>query len=122
MPEVVPRPANEGRSAGIAMLAAIALGMAAANSPLSAAYTFIDHFPLRLGTSRNLPSGTSLRDMFSAALLAGIGFTMSLFIVTAALDDLAREDAAKLAVVVGSSLSAILASVALLTLHRMRLS
>lgn len=68
----------------------------------------------------SLPSGTSLRDTFSAALLAGIGFTMSLFIVTAALDDPARADAAKLAVILGSSLSAILAGVALLTLHRRR--
>jgi len=65
-----------------------------------------------------LPSGTRLRDTLGAALFAGIGFTMSLFIVTAALDDPARADVAKLAVIVGSSLSAILASIALLAFRR----
>lgn len=70
----------------------------------------------------SLPAGTSMNDTFRAAFLAGIGFTMSLFIVTAALDDPARADAAKLAVIIGSGLSAILASVALLTLHRRRMS
>lgn len=76
---------------------------------------------LRAGLG-SLPSGTTLGDTFRAALLAGIGFTMSLFIVTAAFDDPARTDAAKLAVIVGSGLSAILASLALLMLHRRRSS
>jgi len=67
-----------------------------------------------------LPAGTPLRDTWGAALFAGIGFTMSLFIVTAALDDPARADVAKLAVIVGSSLSAILASVVLLVFRRRR--
>ena len=31
------------------MLVAIALGMGAANSPLSGVYDFIHHYPLRLG-------------------------------------------------------------------------
>lgn len=70
----------------------------------------------------SLPSGTSLQDTLRAALFAGIGFTMSLFIVTAALDDPTRADPAKVAVILGSSLSAIFASVALLTLRRRRLS
>ena len=70
----------------------------------------------------SLPSGTSLRDTLRAALFAGIGFTMSLFIVTAALDDPARADSAKIAVILGSSMSAILASVALLAVARRRTS
>jgi len=65
-----------------------------------------------------LPSGTPLRDTYGAALFAGIGFTMSLFIVTAALDNPARADVAKLAVIIGSTLSVLLASIVLLTLRR----
>ena len=71
-----------------------------------------------LGT---LPSKTSLLDTLCAAFFAGIGFTMSLFIVTAALDDPLRADPAKVAVILGSSVSAVLASFALLALRRRRL-
>ena len=76
---------------------------------------------LRAGLG-SLPSGTSFRDSLCAALFAGIGFTMSLFIVTAAFDDPTRADPAKVAVILGSSLSAILASVALLAARRRRVS
>lgn len=72
---------------------------------------------LRTGLG-SLPSATTLRDVVSAALFAGIGFTMSLFIVTAAFDDPALSDAAKLAVLAGSTVSAILAALVLLAGHR----
>lgn len=65
---------------------------------------------LKLGS---LPTGTNASDIIVVAPLAGVGFTMSLFIVTAAFDDPARADVAKLAVITGSGLAAVLAVVAL---------
>lgn len=65
-----------------------------------------------------LPAQISLRDVASAALFSGVGFTVSLFIATAAFDDPARTDAAKIAVLIGSGLSALLASVALVVSSR----
>ena len=65
-----------------------------------------------------LPAQITLRDIASAALFSGVGFTVSLFIATAAFDDPARTDAAKIAVLIGSGLSALLASVALVVSSR----
>lgn len=74
---------------------------------------------LRVGL---LPAGATWRDAANAALFAGIGFTMSLFIVTASFDDPARADAAKLAVLFGSVASALLAVLALILGNRTRAS
>ena len=60
---------------------------------------------LRIGT---LPPDTSLRDLFGVALLAGVGFTMSLFIVGAAFDAAPIAATAKLAVVSSSAIAALL--------------
>lgn len=60
---------------------------------------------VRSGVAK-LPDGTSWRQVYGVALLAGIGFTMSLFIVGLAFSDPERFRSARLSVVVGSLLSA----------------
>lgn len=58
-----------------------------------------------------LPEGTSWPQIYAVALLAGIGFTMSLFIGFLAFDTAAMHHQVKLGVIVGSALSAILGAV-----------
>lgn len=65
-----------------------------------------------------LPARTTIRDVACAALFAGIGFTVSLFIATAAFEDSARADAAKIAVLIGSGISMVLASAAFVVAAR----
>ena len=59
----------------------------------------------RLGLAR-LPGGVSLPQLYGGAVLCGIGFTMSLFIGDLAFRGSPRGDEVKLAVFVGSLLSA----------------
>mgnify|MGYP003700772685 CR=1 FL=1 len=88
------------------IIAALLLG-----KPLGVMLGTICALRMRVGA---LPPQTTLRDVACAALLTGIGFTMSLFIATAAFDDPSRIDAAKLAILLGSSISALLASAAII--------
>ena len=60
---------------------------------------------LRLGLAR-LPEGVTARQLYGAAVLCGIGFTMSLFINDLAFRAAPRGDAIKLAVFAGSLASA----------------
>lgn len=69
---------------------------------------------VRLGLSV-LPAGVTWRHMLGAALLAGIGFTMSLFIAHLAFGTSERLEIAKLAVLTGSALAAVLGAGVLLT-------
>jgi Na+:H+ antiporter, NhaA family len=62
-----------------------------------------------------LPAGAMRRQTYGVALLCGIGFTMSLFIGLLAFSDAERESATKLAVMVGSFLSALAGGAVLLT-------
>ena len=66
---------------------------------------------LRLGIG-TLPPGTSMRDFTRVALLAGVGFTMSLFIVGAAFDATPIAATAKLAVAGSSAVAALLGIIA----------
>ncbi len=59
-----------------------------------------------MGLAR-LPDGVAWRHLLGAAWLAGIGFTMSLFIAQLAFDDPARIAEAKLGILLGSSVCAI---------------
>jgi len=63
---------------------------------------------VRLGWCQ-LPSGLSWSGVWLVGLLAGIGFTMSIFIATLAFSDESAVEAAKLGVLVGSFGSALLA-------------
>ena len=60
-----------------------------------------------LGIAR-LPSGVAWRHVFGAAWLAGIGFTMSLFIAQLAFDSAELVEQAKLGIVVASAGSALI--------------
>ncbi|WP_128892132.1 Na+/H+ antiporter NhaA [Erythrobacter sp. HKB08] len=70
----------------------------------------------KTGISR-LPEGISWRQLWGLSLIAGIGFTMSLFIGNLAFVDAAQVDAVKLGVLAGSLVSA-LAGIALLRTGR----
>lgn len=61
---------------------------------------------IRLGFAR-LPEGVAWRHMIGAGCLAGIGFTMSLFIGTLAFDDPVLMDQVRLGVLAGSAVSAL---------------
>jgi NhaA family Na+:H+ antiporter len=60
-----------------------------------------------------LPEGISWRHIAGAGFLAGIGFTMSLFIGTLAFDDPTRLDEVRLGVLAGSVVSALLGAAVL---------
>lgn len=61
----------------------------------------------------DLPAQASWGQMAGAALLCGIGFTMSLFIGLLAFDDPDVQDKAKIGILVGSVLAGITGSVLL---------
>ncbi|MDQ3944645.1 MAG: Na+/H+ antiporter NhaA [Actinomycetota bacterium] len=62
---------------------------------------------VRLGLGR-LPAGVSWLDVLAVAALAGIGFTVSLFIAGLAFDDPARRETATLAILIASAGAAFL--------------
>ena len=68
-----------------------------------------------------LPKGISLFHVASVGCMAGIGFTMSLFIATLAFDEVALVETAKTAVLAGSLLSTLTGSAILLLAARPRL-
>jgi NhaA family Na+:H+ antiporter len=76
--------------------------------------TLFSWLAVRLGIAE-MPTGVGWRRLFSASWLAGIGFTMSLFIASSAFDDPALLDTAKISILVASILAAVI-GVALLTL------
>jgi NhaA family Na+:H+ antiporter len=67
---------------------------------------------VRLGIA-SLPSGITWLQVYGVSVLAGIGFTMSLFIGTLAFDDPAHGAAVRIGVLAGSILSAIVGFVLL---------
>ncbi|WP_369055203.1 Na+/H+ antiporter NhaA [Kineococcus terrestris] len=67
---------------------------------------------LRTGLG-DLPGRVRYGHLVGGALLAGIGFTISLFITDLAFDDAALRDQAKIGVLAGSLVSAVLGSLAL---------
>jgi NhaA family Na+:H+ antiporter len=74
---------------------------------------------VRLGLAA-LPAGVTWRHVYGAALLGGIGFTMSLFIATLAYGDGTPElELAKLGVVIASAIAGVGAFVVLRSVPRM---
>ncbi|MEP0813146.1 MAG: Na+/H+ antiporter NhaA [bacterium] len=71
---------------------------------------------VRLGLAE-LPSGVSFRHIYGAAILCGIGFTMSLFIAGLAFGEGSHLDEAKVGILTGSLVSAV-AGLAFLSLVR----
>jgi NhaA family Na+:H+ antiporter len=65
-----------------------------------------------------LPAGTTWMHMLGAGCLAGIGFTMSLFIGTLAFDDFSTLNAVRFGVISGSIVSALAGIVVLLMARR----
>jgi NhaA family Na+:H+ antiporter len=67
----------------------------------------------------SLPAGSSWRQIFGLAAMAGIGFTMSLFIASLAYEEATPQlfDSAKIGILLGSVLAALL-GVALLRFGR----
>jgi NhaA family Na+:H+ antiporter len=61
----------------------------------------------------HLPSGASWASLYGTSVLAGVGFTMSLFIGTLAFGESDREAAMRLGVLVGSALSGIIGTIVL---------
>ena len=70
---------------------------------------------VRAGT---LPEGVTRREVAGASALAGIGFTVSLFIASLAFDDAELVDAAKVGIFLGSLVAGILGTVVLRTAGR----
>ena len=73
----------------------------------------------RLGVGR-LPTGTTWVEVIGIAALAGIGFTVSLFVAGLAFDDVSLEDDAKIGILVASVLAAALGSAVLVAANRWR--
>lgn len=69
---------------------------------------------IRLGLGR-LPAGATWRQLWGGAALAGIGFTMSIFIASLAFSDTQDLETAKLAILLGSLISAVVGVVLLRT-------
>ena len=68
---------------------------------------------VRLGISA-LPSGATVRHIVGVSAIAGIGFTVSLFVTGLAFDDLGLQDEAKVGILAGSAIAALAGVVILL--------
>jgi NhaA family Na+:H+ antiporter len=100
-------PAALGHPVALAVAAGLAIG-----KPVG--IVLFSWVAVRFGLAR-LPEGVNWKVMIGAGCLAGIGFTMSLFIASLALkDDPELLDAGKIGTLTGSALSAVLGSVLLL--------
>ncbi|BDB64380.1 Na(+)/H(+) antiporter NhaA [Helicobacter cinaedi] len=64
------------------------------------------------------PEGVTWSHIFGAGMLAGIGFTMSMFVSNLAFDDPSSADVAKVAILLASSIAGVVGSVFLLVYHQ----
>ena len=67
----------------------------------------ISWLAVKLGIAK-LPDNISFKHIFAASVLCGIGFTMSMFITSLAFADAALADLARLGILIGSSIAALL--------------
>jgi len=104
-------------SEGTSLLNPISIGIIAGlfiGKPLGIA--LFSWLSVRLGLAK-LPQGVKWGQMWGVACLAGIGFTMSLFITNLAFVDAISIYQAKMAIIIGSILSAVLGVGIFLTSH-----
>lgn len=64
-------------------------------------------FAVKFGIAR-LPDGVNFKQIFAVAVLCGIGFTMSMFITSLAFTDAGMADLARLGILMGSTIAAII--------------
>lgn len=72
--------------------------------------TLLSYLAVRLGIAE-LPLNVDMRQIFAASWLAGIGFTMSLFIAGAAFTDAGLLDQAKIGILIASLIAGLLGAV-----------
>jgi NhaA family Na+:H+ antiporter len=72
---------------------------------------------IRLGVAR-LPEGVSWAQMLGVGMLAGVGFTVALFINELAFDEAALIDDGKIGIMIGSMVSAVLGLITLAAISR----
>jgi Na+:H+ antiporter, NhaA family len=94
---------SSGQTAGMLVIAGVTLGLVA-GKPLG--IMLVSVCMVKLGLCK-LSDGLTWRGVFTVGCLAGIGFTMSIFISTLAFDDAALLSAAKLAVLIASATAAV---------------
>ncbi len=95
-------PGANGSSSGVAL--AVAVGLLV-GKPLGVVGSCVLALKLRLATA---PPHTSFRHFVVLGLLAGIGFTMALFIAQLAFIDATLLDSAKVGILIGSGLAAVI--------------
>lgn len=64
------------------------------------------------------PEGVTWSHIFGAGMLAGIGFTMSMFVSNLAFDNVHSADVSKVAILLASSIAGILGSLYLIINHQ----
>ena len=67
-----------------------------------------------------LPEGISWKHMTGLGFTAGIGFTMSIFIASLSFKDIALQNSAKIAIIAGTSISAIIGLIWLTQISRIK--
>ncbi len=92
------------QSATVLVIAGVTLGLVV-GKPVG--IMLVSTLMVKLGICR-LPEGLTWRGVFTVGCLAGIGFTMSIFIATLAFGDPALLSAAKLSVLIASTSAAVI--------------
>jgi Na+:H+ antiporter, NhaA family len=96
------------------LLLGVVLGLVVGKTVGISAMTWLG---VRLGIGR-LPAGVGPRHVLGIAVIAGIGFTVALFIAGLAFDDVASQDQAKIGILIASVLAAVGGAGVLLTAAR----
>jgi NhaA family Na+:H+ antiporter len=98
-----------GDAAGSAVTLGVVFGLVAGKIAGVALFTLV---AVRFGLSA-LPAGAAPRHIFGISAMAGIGFTVSLFVTGLAYDNVMLQDEAKIGVLVASVVAAIIGSIVL---------
>jgi NhaA family Na+:H+ antiporter len=96
------------------LLLGVVLGLVVGKTVGVSAFTWLG---VRLGIGR-LPAGVGPRHILGVAVVAGIGFTVSLFIAGLAFDDVTSQNQAKIGILIASVLAAVGGASVLLTADR----